>query len=363
MKWRLSLGKTVFAGLVLVTAAAVVLLAVFRPHRPDVEPPEEPRIAVTVLEAEALSLEDAVRLPGRVLAWDDLTISVEQAGRIREMPVGEGQRVARGDVLLRVDDRIGRQRLERAELLQRDTARALVRARELHREGALSQHDLEQAESAATAAALAREEAAVELERCTPTAPVDGLVEEHHVSVGEYVTAGRAVVRLLAMETVKVHLDVPERDVHAVAPGQSMTFRCDALPGKHFTGTVQRVAAAAHPDSNAFRVELQAANPRGLLRAGMLAQVDFVRGQLDDVIVLPLAAVVPMEGESVVYVLEAGRAARRIVRIGRILDGRAVLQDGLRAGEQVLLEGNRAVMDGTPVEVKTDWKPAPLPET
>lgn len=338
----------------------VVLFAVFKPESPAPEMLDEQEVAVSVMRVEPGGMKDVIELPGKVEPVDDVTVAAELAGRVVELSADEGDRVKAGDVLMRIDDRLRRASVRRAEITAKNARRDLVRLSDLRETGAVSQSEFEAVETAAETAEIALEEASIHLENCTPESPVTGAVEERFVSVGEYVNTGNRIFRIIDDTRVKIVFEVPERDVLTLRPGEKYVFKVDALPDSKFEGNMVFVSASADKASNTFRAELLVDNTEGLLRGGMIARVMLARGFLENVVLLPMNAVVPMKGETVVFVFEEGRAVRWIVRVGSILDSQAVIKSGVDVGDDVIIDGNRSVLDGTPVRVIESWSPAPL---
>lgn len=347
--------------LIFLFLAAALLMILIRPSRPVAADTAEERIAVTVLETQPESLEDRLVLPGKVAAFEDLTLAAEQMGRVSARPFAEGAGVEKGDLILHIDDLSWRTALRQAEIRLTDTRRALRRAEELHRDGALAKSELEKSQTAFQQAETALEEAAIQLQRCRVEAPINGRVEKLFVSPGEHVTPGQPVARLLDLNRVKIVFDLPEREIRSLREGDECKIELDAMPEKQLSGKVTFISSAANPANNAFRVELEADNPEGVLRAGLIVRVMVLRGIVEDAVILPLQAIVPMDGETLVYLESEGYAERRIVRIASIHDSRAVISRGVEPGVRVIVDGNRNVLDGTPVEVMTDWQPAPIP--
>ena len=110
--------------------------------------------------------------------------------------------------------------------------------------------------------------------------------------------------------------------------------------------------------TSAFRVEAVVANPAGELKPGMIASVQFKRGARDGAIVIPLAAVVPARGEHVVFVAKDDRAERRVVRIAAIAGQSAVIESGVDAGDEVIIRGHRALIDGALIQRDSPGKDA-----
>ncbi len=359
MKRGINAGKMIFLAIL---AAAILLagaLVIFRPTEAEPEPPDIQRVAVTTMEVKPQTMADTIVLPARAEPFDDVIISAEQAGRVTALHVGEGDDVRQDDDLLQIDDRQWLTAVQRAELAARDARRDFERVRDLHRTGAVSQSDFDNAETGLETAELALEDAKIQLQRCTPAAPLNGIIEERLVSPGEYVNPGQPLFRLLNTERIKIVFDVSERDVGTLRFGEPYEFTLDTFPDEVFTGELRFLAAAANPANNAFKAELWIDNPKGRIRAGMIARLRLKRRMIEEAVILPLRAVVPAAGQDLVYVVEDDHAARRIVQLDAIVDGQAVIRSGVSIGDTVILHGNRNVLDGTPLTIDNDWQPAP----
>ncbi|OGV61268.1 MAG: hypothetical protein A2498_00640 [Lentisphaerae bacterium RIFOXYC12_FULL_60_16] len=104
-------------------------------------------------------------------------------------------------------------------------------------------------------------------------------------------------------------------------------------------------------------MELVVDNPDNRLRPGMIATVELLRQEMPDARLAPLEAVLPLAGEHVVYVVQENRAVRRRVELGVLLDTRVVIERGLEPGDRLVIEGQRSLEDGVPVDVMDDDPP------
>jgi membrane fusion protein (multidrug efflux system) len=253
--------------------------------------------------------------------------------------------------LLRLDSRTQTAAVSRAEVNWRQAEDDLKRWQALKAAGSVSSLEYESVLNRRDLARIALDEARTEYDRCLVHSPIDGRLEERTVEVGEMVSPGVPVFRVVKTDRVKVVVEVPERDVNALRVGEEVRFEADSLRGMSFTGTVAFVASVADLQSNTFRIELLVNNPRGLLKPGMIARVAVLRGIIRGAVTVPLSALVPIKGQYIAYVVEGGRAVRRVVKLDTVVDVLAVVQEGLKPGEQVVVEGQRLVMDGTAVTV------------
>ncbi|MBN1556612.1 MAG: efflux RND transporter periplasmic adaptor subunit [Lentisphaerae bacterium] len=347
---RLRKGLLIWTIPAAIGAGIAVMAAVLILRKPEARPvQEEKAVPVRTRILAARRVADTVRLPGLLEPSTETGLSVEQAGRITALSADKGDRVEAGQTLLRLDSRTWEAMLRRAEVELREAEKDYVRYEELSRTGAVSQSDLDRVRQRRDLAQAARDEAAVYVERCTVRTPLEGVVDARPVEVGEFVREGQPVFTVVATDSMTLAVDVPERDIGAVRPGMALPCVISALNDRAVTGTVSFVAARAGSGNNAYRVEADLRNTDGALKGGMIADVTLVRRILDGAIVIPLAAVVPQRGEHVAFCVEEGRAVRRVVRIDEIMGHEAVIGAGLKAGDALVVEGQRGLADGMAV--------------
>jgi membrane fusion protein (multidrug efflux system) len=337
-----------WAALALVMVLIVVLAVVPKPPEQTKDETEKP-VAVRALTIEPRKIEDALLLPGRILALQEAQLGAQRPGQVVEIVADKGQTVEAGQVLLRIDSRLWEAARKRAAIEVRDAEKDLKRWKELEKSGAVSASDYEGIQRRQESAEIALEEAEVMASQCEVRAPFAGVIVERGVEVGDYANEGQAVLSVIRLDRVKVAFDVPEQDVSSLKPGQAKKFTLTALPGREFTGEVTFVSSQAGRDSNSFAAELEAENADGTLKAGMIAQVALVRQEREGAMLVPLAAIVPRKGEHYVFVVENGRAVRKRVLLGALIGHEAVLESGVAAGERIVVEGHRGLQDGQPV--------------
>jgi len=339
---------------VLAAVAAVSAVLALLPKEAETAPAsEEAAVAVTVQTVRAATIPDTIVLPGRVEALHRADLSAETGGRVVRLPVAKGMRVNAGDLLLQLDDRIARAQLRRAEAEHADAVREARRFTELQSTGAVSTSDFERVVMRRDLAAAALAAAQTGVDQCTIESPIDGILDERDIEVGEYVVEGVPVLEVVDVARVKIAVDVPEDSIGAVETGMTIPFRRAGAETDPRSGEVVFAAESADAASHTFRVELEADNGDGRLKPGMLVNVPLQRAVREDAIVAPLHSIVPKRGDDVVFLAEDGRAAARVVRIDSIIDSDAVIASGLEAGESLIVAGQRTLQDGQRIEVQT----------
>ncbi len=330
---------------------------------------EDGRIAipVEVVVVSPGSFEDTISMTGAVEAPDDATLSAESAGTLTYLaPLGA--RVGRGAAVARIDAGLASAQVQQAEATaqaaraQLDLARDQFERQEpLYADSIISALEFQgvRTQLASAQAQVAQAEAQVAqaregLSRTRIVAPFTGTVEQHVAERGEQVAPGLPVVRLVAAGRVKVRAGVPERYAADIEQGTPVLVAAESYGMEPARGTVTFVGAAIDPQSRTFPIEV--ALPDGSrLKPEMVVSLEVSRDVLDDVIALPLSALVRDERGTSVYVVEgsdgSGTVVRRPVEVGATSGGRAVVAGGLAAGDRVIVTGQTTVTEGDRVRV------------
>lgn len=335
-------------------------------------------IPVEVLEVAAAPFVRALELPGRFSASKIVRIGVEVPGHVVELGGEEGQRVDKGDTLIRLDNRAARATVAQADAQIRaaDVAvdgahTSLSRAEKLAASEVLDQASLDaartgarQAKAAKAVAEAAKDAALVHLARHEVKAPLSGSVLSRRVEVGENANPGLPLIEIAVLDPMKLVVDTPEAQIHAIREGASVQVRVPSLDNKLVTGKVKRIPNVADGGTRTFAVEVEVDNPDGAIRGGMMAHVELELGHVSDALLVPMDAVIDeaspavaggatggAEVVAVVYVVEGGKARRRIVEAAESTNGKIRIADGLRAGDKLIVVGQRRVVDGDAVRI------------
>ena len=285
--------------------------------------------------------------------------------------LGEGDRVRRGDIVAnvreaeygdRVDQAIGqvaaaRAASQKARLEFERTTRlfATQSVTKPEMETATALRDATEAQLATAQAAL--DEARVALRDTALVAPVDGDVLKKNVELGALMGPGMPAFVVGDVSSIKVVIGLPDVSLRLVAPGQTVTVRTDALPGRTFTARVSRIAAVADPATRNFDVEVEIPNRDRLWKPGMIASVELSSVSPQAAIpLLPLTAFIWAPGNRFAVMVVEGdgsetRTTTRQVELGDVEGNRVAVLRGLNPGERVITTGASMVADGELIEV------------
>ncbi len=335
-----------------VAALAIVALGI-NGRKEEGPPTEAPPVNVTVMTVSAVpSLPDTFTLPAVVEPNRIVTLSAEVAGRIEWIGPKEGASVQAGDLLIRLNTDLLQAEFERVQAQAEYDQTEFDRKKGLVQGGAAPDRDLDEAAMKLAISKAQFEEVRARLERTRIVAPLAGVLNDLPVEVGEYVQAGTAVADIVNTRTVKVAVEVPERDVAFFSEGETANVLVGVKPRERSVqGTITFISELADPRTRSTRMEITLANEDGLLRSGQIVQITLTRRILEDAILIPLLAVIPMEDSKTVYVVESSKAERREVKLDVIKGDSVQVTSGLAPGDQLIVAGHRFVAPDQNVNV------------
>lgn len=364
---------------------------------------DTPAKTVQTEQVDEQQIRRAIDVVGTLAAEDEVTISAEVEGRVRRLAADLGDRVQQGQVLVeldpeklqyavdqqkaayaralasfgasdikqlpplertpdvqRADAELGqaKQTHQRAEELSKrslvpiqtlDDAAAVMRAKQAGYELALQNAKNLRADIDASAAGVALAER--RLRDATIRAPFAGLVQQRIVSLGEFVKAEMAVMRIVRVDPLKVTAEIPERMTPWVAVGQPVTLQVDAYADRKIVGKISRISPGVNQATRAFAFEALVANADSLLKPGTFARVHIETAQLERVATVSYAALQYRYGTYRAFVVDGDKLVSRELKVGERVGDRIEVIDGIRAGERIAVSDVESLADGMTVAV------------
>jgi membrane fusion protein, multidrug efflux system len=308
-------------------------------------------ISVEVETLRPAAFTDFVRIVGSVAANRDVAVAAEEGGVVRQLFVEKGAFVQVGQPIAKLDDAVLRAQADQAVANARLAAETWPRRQriwEVEQIGSEMAY-LQAKYNAQTAEAGARVMQA-RLAKTVVRAPIAGVLDERMVEVGSMVAPGAPVARIVDATRVKVSGGVPERYATDIVRGAEMRVGFDGMVGAEQTGRVEYVAATLNEQNRTFAIEVVVPNPNGHIRPGMVANLQVARRAVGEAIMVPQNAVLRRENGYVVYLVVerdgVPTAELRDVVPGASESGRVVVEQGLNAGDRVIVVGQQQVSNG-----------------
>lgn len=293
---------------------------------------------------------DMIRLTGTVNADREVTVAAEEGGTVAAVLADKGDRVRRGQSLVRLDDELLRAQRAEAEAQAALAADRWQRRKRLYEEERIgTEGEYVEARLAADQTRARLELIEARLRRTVVRAPFDGLLDRRPVEVGSVVAPGQAVARILDLEPLKVTAGVPERYAAQVSAGDAATVAFADL-GDTCAAAVTYVGAAVDGRHRTFPVELDLERAVAGAKPAMVAEVMLVLQVYPAAIVVPNQALVRTEAGFTAFVAahEAGGpvARARPVTLGASGGDEVVAASGLSPADRLIVAGLHQVADG-----------------
>ncbi len=342
---------------------------------------------VKAVPARRGELVIGLKSPGEAFTDRMITVKAEVGGVIQTLAAAEGRHVVPGELLVALDDREYRLRLEKQQalrlkilselLLEKQFAApnakpdastldrlaaartAAEKASESFRKGLISRDEEEKAlkdyellliesgskrdeimSSSVTQTEVDVKIAEMDLEKTRIRAPYAGIVTDIKVSPCERVDPGRELFTLVDISRIKVKAKVLESEAGKMKVGREVDVRFSAYPGQAFKGTVEAVSPVINAEDKTCSVYIAVGNPKEEIKPGMHAEVEIAAEVYPDRLLVPQDAVLVRAGRKLVFVIENGVAKWRYVEIGVENEGFAEILDGVKEGELVITEGH-----------------------
>jgi membrane fusion protein (multidrug efflux system) len=309
-------------------------------------------VRVVVVMSRRQPVTESLSLVGTLVANESVNIKAEVDGIVQEVLFEEGQPVANGQLLLRLDETKLAASLAEAESSFQLSEANFERAKQLFSEKLISQQEYDQA-----SATYALNQAALELKKrqlkdARVHAPFEGVTGARNVSPGQVITKDTVLTSLVDLDPVKAAINVPERFLGQLAVGQEIEVGVAAFPDQKFRGKLYFVAPEIDPNTRTALVKALVPNPDRQLKPGMFANLDLTLTVRENSVVIPEPALSQMlEGDrATVFVVTADQTAElKTVRLGVRLAGWVEILSGLDGGESVIVEGTQKIGPGSKV--------------
>ena len=309
---------------------------------------------------------------GTLRAYQGVAIAPQAAGEVTGIRFESGDDVEAGALLIKIDNSVEEADLANGLAQLKNADLALSRQKLLVANGNTPQSTVDTAIATRDSAEATVERTRAIIAQKEIRAPFAGRLGLRNVDLGQYVSVGASLVTLQRLDPIYADFPVPEEALRSLAPGQEATMAVDAFPGRTFTGKVEAIDARVSAESRNVTARAEFPNPDRKLLPGMFANLTVTTGESRDVLTLPRTAIVySLYGDNVFVVTPAPRAGaqaaqadkaekadaeglivqRRFVRLGAARGERIAIEDGVKAGEQVVTAGQVKLQANMPVRI------------
>lgn len=349
--------KNILTKLLLFVAAALLVgLIVYRinTNKENDAPRERAGKSALTVGAKVIQpqqFSEELSLSGSLEANEQITIQPEISGLVVSINFQEGAMVAKGQVLLTLNDAELQAQLNQVKTQNNLALENNRRAKLLLEKEAISREEYESANATYRSSLAQIQLIQAQLSKTVIRAPFSGIVGLRNISKGGYITPATVVAQLVNVDQLKVTFSIPEKYASKVQKGQNIQFNVDGSRDRH-TAKIYAIEPTIQTDSRTLQVKALAPNTAKKLMPGQFATVNFPLEATDNSLLIPSEALIPIQNGKKVFLYKNGKAKEVLVQIGSRTKDDVVIVSGMQAGDTLLTTGVMTLKDGAEVTVK-----------
>jgi len=325
----------------------------------------ERAVNVRIATAEKKKIQPYLETTGTLKADEEVTVSSEVDGIVRQIKVEEGSPVSKGTLLVEINEIDYMLDWKRSEAALKQAEANLTNAKaEYKRKNTLYQEELitrQQFDDVTTKIALAEAEfdrakatLAISKEKLARTkiySPLTGAVKEKRISVGDYVRNGTPLLQLIKINPLKLNFTISEKDAANIKLGQEVAFNVDSYTDKQFKGRVSLLYPNVEEKTRTLQAEAMVPNANHLLKPGFFARTLIYTSAPREVVLAPITALLYDSSVIRIFVVDGDKARERVVKIGGKYGEFVEIVEGLKEKEEIVVIGQNNLSEGVKVNV------------
>lgn len=341
---------------VTITILVIIIAALFLLLNKSEKNPSEEKQAygdtpVATTAVKKMQLVNTISLIGVVNASNDVYVISEAQGLVVDVNIKVGDYVKSGTVLFQIDDVLMQSNLASADINFLKSKRDFERSETLYQENSISAAQLDLARLGMKAAESQLTLARKQLNDTRIKAPISGTINKRMVNEGAMVNIGTPVANIVDISTLKVSLNVSEKDAFQIKTGKKVEITSDIYPGVTFYGSVDNIASKAD-EAHTYPVEVKLPNSdQHPLKAGMFARVNFTSENTAESLVVPRESLIGSIKDARVYTVENKTAKLKSVVVGKSSGEFLEILSGLNENEIVVTNGQNNLSDNSKVVI------------
>ena len=313
-----------------------------------VVPPVSVRVEVVASEP----LEDVIQVAGAVKAIEDVNMSPEEGGVVKEWKAKKGQAVKKGDLIVILKDDMLKASWNAAHAQYQMAELNLEKQKRVFEEKGISELQFKTLQYTRDAARANADLMKARWEHTQLRSPIDGVVDNTIPNEGDFAPPGMPLARIVNTSSMKIQAEVPEMYAGSFTLGVPASFTFDALPGDTLHGNATFVGATVSAMNRTLQVEFVVRNRDGKLKPEMVSKVRLVRRTRPDAVLVSENLVQLVDRDRmIVYVEFGGKAQERQLKLGARQGLKMEVLEGLSVGDRLIVSGQQKLIDGSPVVV------------
>lgn len=352
---RIALG---FILLLVLFLIALPKLDVFKedsePEATAAAPPSTPAggsvIPVNAVIVKPQKIENKIKVSGSILANESAQLRSEMSGRISKIYFKEGDRIKKGELLVRINDEELRAQLERLKYTQKLYQETENRNKQLLEREAISREEYEIALTELNTAQADIKLVEAQIAKSQLRAPFDGIIGLRYISEGSYVTPTTDIASFFNIDYSKIDFSVPGKYSGVVNVGDNVYFSVENSP-ETFQGRVYAIEPQVDPTTRTLRMRAISENKGRKVIPGQFASIELILDAVENALMVPTESIVPEQDGHKIFLANNGKAQPVQVKLGLRTPQQVEVVSGLKPQDTVITTGLLQIRQGSPINV------------
>lgn len=313
--------------------------------------PTEKKIPVRIKELKEEVFYHYIEQAGKINSKENVLVSAEMGGLITHINAAEGQWVNKGESIIKLDSEVMKSSVDELSAALNLAKTTFERQQVLWDKKIGSELQYLQIKNQYESLQKKLEAAEAQLNKLSITAPISGVIEEIFLNAGELAGPGRPAFRIVNTKKIYVEADVAERYANILKKNTPVKVNFKAL-GINREAPLSFVGQVINPENSTFKIKINLDNPNGYLKPNGMASLEIQDYINENAIVVPSQIVKKDMRGDYLFLNNQGNAEKIYVEVGLSQDDKSMILSGLKAGDQVIVEGYSEVIGGSLLNIK-----------
>ena len=319
---------------------------------------KKPAMTVSGIVVEPQSFSNTISLSGSIEANENVEIRSEVSGIVETISFTEGSNVSKGQILFKVNDIELRAQLAQAKTRENLTSENERRAKLLLQKEAISQEEYDIASADYRTAKAQTQLIQAQIGKTTIRAPFSGKIGLRNISPGTYVTPTTLISKLVSSNPLKITFSIPEKYASEINKNTEIKFTVPNI-SETFKAKIYAIEPEIETTTRTLKIRALAENSSGKLLPGTFANIKLPLKNIQDAILVPTEAIIPIQEGKKVFISENGKAKSVKVETLTRTDKSIIITSGLKVGDTVVTSGVMSLKDEAKIKVKVKQEKLP----
>ena len=342
--------KVVFS----VSLAVLATLCLTNCHQRQSVEPTPKIIPVKVMDIGFSAHSTGRNYVGTVEESLAVSLSFAGTGTVERVLVSEGARVRKGQLLAALNTATVQNAYDVAKSTLHQAQDAYDRLKPLHEKGSITDIKFIEVETGLEKAKAMEAIAKKNVEDCNLYASMNGVISKRSIEEGVNVMPGMSAFKIVSIDEVYINVPVPENEIGSIKTGQTASVTVPAIGQQAYQGVIDQKGVEGNPVSRTYDIKIKIGNPKSELMPGMVCKV-FMQNEADDAaqkIVVPNRSVqISPDNKKFVWIAEGNTAKRRFIAVETLSDYGIIVENGLSAGDKLIVEGYTKISEGMKIRI------------